>query len=402
MAKKGNGEGTIYFVPARKRWCGQYVIGRDDDGKLIRKTVYGKTRKEVSEKINEHLTELKNNEYIDKNDITLDQVMKERVNLQFELKQIKESSYKRCLYSIKEIEDNMPSLANMPIQKITSNDINHNLKNILTYSNSIISKILMQINGAFNYAIVSGIVKENPFAIKGAIIRPKKDSTKKVIALTVEEQQSFVDELENYYDPYKTILFVALYTGMRIGEILALTTDDIDLDNKIIHVNKTLTKDKNDRVIIGTTTKTYSGQRDVPIIPSLYDILNSYEINHTGTLFTVNNKLINPSSINSHFKRICAKADIKVIKVNSSKLNKSGNKIKIKSSDVHTHMLRHTFATRCIESGMQAVTLSRILGHKDISVTLNTYTDVFNQFKEKEVNKLDEYLNGLQSRCSQK
>jgi integrase len=64
-------------------------------------------------------------------------------------------------------------------------------------------------------------------------------------------------------------------------------------------------------------------------------------------------------------------------------------------------MLRHTFATRCIESGMQAVTLSRILGHKDISVTLNTYTDVFNQFKQKEVNKLDEYLSGLQSGCSQ-
>ena len=60
-------------------------------------------------------------------------------------------------------------------------------------------------------------------------------------------------------------------------------------------------------------------------------------------------------------------------------------------------MLRHTFATRCIESGMQAVTLLRILGLKNISITLNTYTDVFNKFKQKEVNKLDSYLNGLQS-----
>lgn len=402
MSKKGNGEGTIYFVPSRKRWCGQYVVGRDDNGKIIRKTVYGKTRKEVSEKINEHLTEIKNNEYIDKNNISLDQVMKERVNLQFELSQIKEASYKRCLYSIKEIEENMPALANMSIQKITSNDINQSLKNILTYSNSIIDKILMQINGAFNYAIVNGIVKENPFAIKGAIIRPKKESNKKVIALTVEEQQSFVNELENYYDPYKTIFFMALYTGMRIGEILALTTDDIDLGNKIIHVTKTLTRDKNDKVIIGATTKTYSGQRDVPIISSLYDVLNSYEIDHKGTLFTINDKLIIPSTINAHFKRICTKANIRPIKINSSKLKKNGEKIQIKSSDVHTHMLRHTFATRCIESGMQAVTLSRILGHKDISVTLNTYTDVFNKFKQQEVNKVDKYLNGLQSGCSQK
>jgi len=60
-------------------------------------------------------------------------------------------------------------------------------------------------------------------------------------------------------------------------------------------------------------------------------------------------------------------------------------------------MLRHTFATRCIESGMQAVTLLRILGLKNISITLNTYTDVFNKFKQKEVNKLDGYLNWLQS-----
>lgn len=401
MAKKGNGEGTIYFVPSRKRWCGQYVIGRDDDGKLIRKTVYGKTRKEVSEKINEHLTEIKNKEYIDKNDITLSELMKNRVNLQYELKQIKDVSYKRNMDTIKSIEKNMPKLTEKPIQEISIADINNNFKNIVDYSASVIQKMSIQISSAFNYAVINGIVKNNPFAIKGAIIKPKKDNKKKVVALTVEEQQAFVNELKNYYEPYRTILFIALYTGMRIGEILALSIDDIDLDNKVIHVSKTLTKDKNDKLIIGSTTKTYSGQRDIPIISALYDILNSYEIDHTSTLFTMNDKLINPSSINSHFKRICAKADIKVIKVNTSKLNKSGNKIKIKSSDVHTHMLRHTFATRCIESGMQAVTLSRILGHKNISITLNTYTDVFNQFKEKEVDKLDEYLTGLQSNCSQ-
>lgn len=401
MAKKGNGEGTIYFVPSRKRWCGQYVVGRDDDGKLIRKTVYGKTRKEVSEKINEHLTEIKNKEYIDKNDITLSELMKNRVNLQYELKQIKDVSYKRNMDTIKSIEKNMPKLTEKPIQEISIADINNNFKNIVDYSASVIQKMSIQISSAFNYAVINGIVKNNPFAIKGAIIKPKKDNKKKVVALTVEEQQAFVNELKNYYEPYRTILFIALYTGMRIGEILALSIDDIDLDNKVIHVSKTLTKDKNDKLIIGSTTKTYSGQRDIPIISALYDILNSYEIDHTSTLFTMNDKLINPSSINSHFKRICAKADIKVIKVNTSKLNKSGNKIKIKSSDVHTHMLRHTFATRCIESGMQAVTLSRILGHKNISITLNTYTDVFNQFKEKEVDKLDEYLTGLQSNCSQ-
>lgn len=401
MSKKGNGEGTIYFVPSRKRWCGQYVIGRDDDGKLIRKTVYGKTRKEVSEKINEYLTEIKNNEYIDKNDITLDKCMHDKVDLQYNLEQVKSTTYKRNLYTIRIIEKCMPKIAYSNIQDITIADINNNLRNITKYSQNVIDKCTMMMNSTFNYAVINKLVKENPFAIKGAVIRPKKDDNKKVVALTIEEQQAFVNGLQKYYEPYRTILFIALYSGIRIGEILALTYDDIDLENKVIHVSKTLTRDENDKTIVGKTTKTYSGQRDVPIISTLYDILNSYENEHTGTLFTKDNKLITPSTINAHLKRICTKANIRPVKVNSTKRNKKGEIIKIRSSEVHTHMLRHTFATRCIESGMQAVTLSRILGHKDISVTLNTYTDVFNQFKEKEVNKLDEYLNGLQSRCIQ-
>ena len=73
----------------------------------------------------------------------------------------------------------------------------------------------------------------------------------------------------------------------------------------------------------------------------------------------------------------------------------SGFLLTLKTSNVNTHMLRHTFATRCIESGMTAVALSKLLGHSDIDTTLNTYTSVFNQFKEKEVDKYISYLSGL-------
>ena len=192
----------------------------------------------------------------------------------------------------------MPKLTEKPIQEISIADINNNFKNIVDYSAIVIQKMSIQISSAFNYAVINGIVKNNPFAIKGAIIKPKKDDKKKIVALTVEEQQAFVKELQKYHEPYRTILFIALYTGMRIGEIFALSIDDIDLDNKVIHVSKTLTKDQNDKVIIGSTTKTYSGQRDIPMISTLYGILNSYEIDHTSTLFTMNDKLINQSIIN--------------------------------------------------------------------------------------------------------
>ena len=110
-------------------------------------------------------------------------------------------------------------------------------------------------------------------------------------------------------------------------------------------------------------------------------------------LFSENNNLISPSTINAHFKRICKNAGIRTTTTIINKTNMKQSKLK--TSNVNTHMLRHTFATRCIESGMTAVALSKLLGHSDIDTTLNTYTSVFNQFKEKEVDKYISYLSGL-------
>jgi len=150
---------------------------------------------------------------------------------------------------------------------------------------------------------------------------------------------------------------------------LALDKDkDIDWENYKIDVNNTLTKDENDNVYLGDRTKTYSGQRklnmDSMIIYILKMALEEFIPNPNNLLFCrENGDLINEGASNSAFKRFCKKHNI------------------TKGKDVNQHMLRHSFATRKIEGGMPAEVLMVILGHKDVSVTLNTYFDAFAEYR---------------------
>jgi len=389
MSKRGNGEGTIYYSEKLGRWIGQFSAGYKEDGTLNRISIYGKTRKEVSEKIIAKQSAINGKTFINKSIITFEQIASAVITQQYENNLIKEASYMRKIDTLNLIKKT--SLANMKVQQIEIIHINNALSSLKDYSNSSINKVNMLINNTLDYAVLNKIISSNPYKIKGAIIKPKSNKKdKKIEALTIDEQKAFIKELENSNDEYKDILLIALYTGMRIGEILALSAEDIDLKNNLIHVNRSLTKTMYS-IIIGDSTKTYSGTRDVPILPQLLYLLHSYK-NRIGLLFTNNGKIISPSTINTHFKKICKDAGIRSYIIKKRKDTKFVN---LKTSSVNTHILRHTFATRCIESGMSAVVLSKILGHKGIEVTLNTYTSVFNRFKEEEIQKVTSYFSSM-------
>ena len=130
---------------------------------------------------------------------------------------------------------------------------------------------------------------------------------------------------------------------------------------------------------MGKKTKTYAGKRILPIPDFLYPyiveqmkVANNQTNNEEKLLFKpLNQKYTKRENVNSELKRILEKY--------------------FNITDISTHSLRHTFGTRCIESGMAPVVVQKLMGHKDIGVTLNTYTSVFDKFKNQEIDKVNQY-----------
>lgn len=384
--KRSNGEGSLYYSESAKKWFFQYF--EPDTNK--RKTC--KQRKNESatmfkKRYIETINNINCSNYVTKSKNTLIDVCLNMLEQEYKSNKFYEATYTRNKYTAS-IIGKLP-IANMNIQKITIRNINASLSELTSYSNNTISKITGLLSRTFNRAILDGLITSNPFLIRGAIIKPQSDKiNNKVEALTIEEQKALEAELIQSEDIYKDIIYIALYSGMRIGEILALKGSDIDIKKRVIHINKTITRGENYKTTLGKTTKTYSGLRDVPILDKLIPIMNNLS-NNVDFCFKMEGKFIETSTINAHFKRIAKNAGIKPC---MQKVSKGY----IQSSSVHTHILRHTFATRCIEAGMSAVALSRILGHKDIETTLNTYTSVFNKYKKDELEKVESYLKGMQ------
>lgn len=381
--KRGNGEGTIFKreIKGKTYWIAEYTIEMyDKNGKRKRKTISGKTRQEVKLKLEKVITELNTNTYVDKSKITFYQIAKEFIDTGYEMNKLKPSSYQRKLNTLKSILTHY--IANMELQKITEKDLKDFFAYITKYSNSTIAKIYGIVNNTFKIAVRRNILRFNFLDDQIEFSIPYSNNRdKKVSAFTIEEQKKLIIALKETTCRYKYQFLISLFTGMRMGEINALDLDDIDFENKIIHIRRTITRGLDERAMVGSYTKTKSGTRDIIMDSNVEAIFREYLSssyyykNDLHLLFCNSRKqCISTDATNMMFKYICEQYNI-------------GN-----GSAMHQHMLRHTYATRCIESGMPASVLAKIMGHANVSTTLNVYCEVFDKFKQSHIDLSLNYL----------
>lgn len=318
----------------KKRADGRVVKNIIDPRTGKRKYFYGKTEKEVLRKIMAYEGEVERGRTF--SDVADDWWEEARPKLSVQSIDTYRKSMERALDEFGECL----------IKDITPRDINFFLSRLAkAYAQKTLSNQRMIINLICNYAVLNGEIMYNPCA---SVLPPKGQGKTVRHSATTEEEQIVIANAEKYPLPY-----VALMTGMRKGEILALTWGDIDFEQNLIRVNKSLAHTGD--VPFVKEPKTEAGKRVVPLLAGLKELLLSIKGNAKDTDVVISNK-------GKHFRKM---AFVKYYK-------RIQNDLGITCT---LHQLRHSFATVAFETGLPPKSIQEILGHRQISTTMDIYTD---------------------------
>lgn len=336
-----------YSKRADGRYARQVKVG-EVNGKAIKKTIYGKTEKELDKKYRELMLLVDRNVIIETQGITLGELKKEwyRIRIDGKIRRNTECAYSSILKRIEPI-------STMRVKDIKRYNIESLISDILKEGHeNTAQSVLKMLRKIFDYAIDNDIIYKNP--CNGLSVKHKQKEKR---VLTDSEK----DIIDNSEIPLrdKAILYLLRYTGIRRGELFALHKDDIDKKNSIIRINKTLV-DNNGKPYIQDMTKSVAGDRCIPIFLKLYNPLFDYLDTVDGYLF-LNKKgaLMACNSMRTLFDRI--KSDYGL------------------GEDLTMHCFRHNFISECYSAKIDVKKTQSWVGHDDVGTTLNIYTKLSRQ-----------------------
>lgn len=374
MGRRGDNEGSIYRR-GDGRWTAAVTVGYDKNGKQKRKVFYGKTRAEVAQKLNEALQLQRKGRLTLKSveSITLaDWLEYWLINYKkIAVKPRTYTSYQQVVYDYL-----TPELGNILLKDLSINEIQKAINNLTTKVSSRTTEYAISIlRQALKQAMAEGYMYNNP---AHNIALPRK-TQKNVSSLTLEEVKKVFGIIK---DPIHYIIYFGyLSTGVRRGELLALKWNDVA--NNVMDINKAISKDINDKWVVGTL-KNKESIRSFAIPDKLVSALKEHkhkqdkQIDMAGKLYNNQNyifckdngELYTPGYITRRWNIYCQKVGI----------------------DSNLHELRHTFATMALQNGVDVTTVSKMLGHKDVTTTLNIYSHILPDSTKKAAEIINGFL----------
>ena len=221
-------------------------------------------------------------------------------------------------------------------------------------SSKTIKDITIIIKGSLKKAMNENKIKH----IELTFNYPIDSKLEKIYVLSKSEQNKITSYCLNNLDNKNLGILISLYSGLRIGELCSLQWNDINLKKSLISINKTVQRiyvkdfEESKSKIIITTPKTKNANREIPVSKEFIELLKKIRGNNNEYILSGSEKLIEPRTYRKYFDKV-----LKEIKINH----------------INFHSLRHTFATNCISLGVDYKTVSELLGHANVNITLNLY-----------------------------
>ncbi len=368
MARRGDN------IHKRKdgRWEGRYNNGFRSDGSIKYSSVYARSYSECKIKLQD--AQLSSNKPMNK--IRTEKVFSDILIQWLYANQIRLKGATAAKYNNIIETHIIPALGGVKLSVIDSSMINTFLDDQLKHGGikggeplapSYVRTMAIIIEAAINYGVMEGLCSPLKTPVNKPSV-PKKD----LVILSKNAEATLTEVL--LYDSTKVALgtLVGLQAGLRIGEVCALRWCDIDFGNNVIHIRHTISRvpspnSQQKTILIMDTPKTASSLRDIPMPTSLHKMLLMAYQNRTSE-FVISNgsSFVGTRTFDYQYRKLLKKYDIQIFGF---------------------HTLRHTYATRCAEHGMDAKTLSRLLGHASSNTSLNIYVhpslDVAMQYVER-------------------